>query len=63
MEGGHGGIDGHFQTIIYLHCATNNRADTVLHVFQEAVETSEWSVYLVVVVVVVQESSLTLHQL
>ena len=34
----HGGIDGHSHTIVFIQCATNNRADTVLSVFREAVE-------------------------
>ena len=34
----HGGIDGHSRTIVFIQCATNNRADTVLRVFREAVE-------------------------
>ena len=25
----HGGIDGHSRTIVFIQCATNNRADTV----------------------------------
>ena len=33
----HGGIDGHSRTIVFLHCATNNRAETVLHAFRGAV--------------------------
>ena len=32
----HGGIDGFSRVITYLKCATNNRADTVLHAFKEA---------------------------
>ena len=34
----HGGIDGHSRTIVFIQCATNNRADTVRRVFGEAVE-------------------------
>ena len=34
----HGGIDGHSRTVVFIQCATNNRADTVLRVFREAVE-------------------------
>lgn len=33
----HGCIDGYNRTIIYLHCATNNRASTVLTLFEEGV--------------------------
>ena len=34
----HGGIDGFSRRIVYLQCNTNNRAKTVLKLFQEAVE-------------------------
>lgn len=34
----HGGIDGYSRKIVYLHCSTNNRADTVVGLFQQAVE-------------------------
>ncbi len=34
----HGGIDGYSRKIVYLHCSTNNRAGTVLDLFQQAVE-------------------------
>ena len=34
----HGAIDGHSRTIVFLRCATNNRAATVLCAFREAVE-------------------------
>ena len=34
----HGGIDGHSHTIVYLRCATNNTASTVLCAFRTAVE-------------------------
>ena len=34
----HGGIDGHSRTIVFLCCATNNWANTVLCVFREAVD-------------------------
>lgn len=34
----HGGIDGKTRTIVFLKCAPNNRADTVLHQFRLAVE-------------------------
>lgn len=33
----HGSIDGFSRTISYLKCSTNNRADTVLELFEEAV--------------------------
>ena len=33
----HGGIDGFSRLITYLHCSTNNRADTVFTLFQEAI--------------------------
>ena len=33
----HGCIDGFSRHIVYLHCANNNRAATVLQVFQQAV--------------------------
>ena len=33
----HGAIDGYSRMIVYLRIATNNRADTVLQLFQEAV--------------------------
>lgn len=34
----HGCIDGFSRLAIYLHCCTNNRADTVLHYFQSGVQ-------------------------
>ena len=33
----HGCIDGFSRLITYLHCATNNRSDTVAHLFSQAV--------------------------
>ena len=33
----HGGIDGYSRKIIYIHCSTNNRAATVMNLFQQAV--------------------------
>ena len=33
------GIDGHSRMITYLHCSSNNRADTVLAAFRSGVET------------------------
>ena len=35
----HGGIDGHSWMITYLHCSSNNRADTVLAAFRSVVKT------------------------
>lgn len=34
----HGAIDGYSRLIVYLHCSVNNKAETVLCLFQEAVE-------------------------
>ena len=34
----HGCIDGYSRRIIYLKCADNNRADTVLQLFLDGVE-------------------------
>ena len=34
----HGGIDGFSRLAVYLHCSTNNRASTVLRLFQSAVQ-------------------------
>ena len=33
----HGGIDGYSRRIVFLHCSTNNLAQTVLQLFEEAV--------------------------
>lgn len=33
----HGGVDGYSRVPVYLHCSSNNRADTVLSLFREAV--------------------------
>lgn len=33
----HGGVDGYSRLIVYLTCANNNRADTVMESFSEAV--------------------------
>ena len=33
----HGGIDGYSRLIVYLHCSTNNKAQTVLELFEQAV--------------------------
>ena len=33
----HGGIDGVSRLIVYLHCSTNNRASTVLELFEAGV--------------------------
>ncbi len=35
----HGGIDGYSRRIVFLKCANNNYAETVLHAFSEAVTT------------------------
>ena len=35
----HGAIDGYSHLPVYLKCSTNNRADTVLGYFVEAVRT------------------------
>ena len=34
----HGAIDGFSRLIVYLHCSNNNRRDTVLNLFNEALE-------------------------
>lgn len=34
----HGGIDGFSRLVVFLQASTNNRADTVLHLFMEAVQ-------------------------
>jgi len=33
----HGAVDGYSRMPMYLHCSSNNRASTVLHLFQEAI--------------------------
>jgi hypothetical protein len=33
----HGGIDGFSRLVVFLQCSTNNKASTVLHVFEKAV--------------------------
>ena len=35
----HGGIDAFSRMIVYLSCSTNNRAETVFHSFEQAVQT------------------------
>lgn len=35
----HAGIDGFSRMIMFLHCSTNNKASTVMSLFQSAVET------------------------
>lgn len=34
----HGAIDGFSRMLVYLHCSTNNRANTVLSLFKDAVD-------------------------
>ncbi len=36
----HAGIDGFSRVPVYLHCSNNNRANTVLNLFKEAI--NEW---------------------
>lgn len=38
----HGAIDGFSRRVVYLHASNNNRADTVSHLFREAVEDCGW---------------------
>ena len=38
----HGGIDSYSRRIVYLHASSNNRAETVFHVFYEAVRECGW---------------------
>ena len=38
----HGGIDGFSRLIVYLHCSTNNRKDTVTRLFRSATERYHW---------------------
>ena len=35
----HGGVDGFSRIPVYLHCGNNNRANTVLRLFKEAIST------------------------
>ena len=35
----HGGVDGYSRVIVYLKCSNDNRAETVLQLFSEAVST------------------------
>ena len=35
----HGGVDGYSRIPVYLQCSNNNRADTVVRLFKEAVNT------------------------
>ena len=34
----HGGIDGYSRKIVYLWCSTNNKSETVMGLFESAVE-------------------------
>ena len=36
----HGGIDGYSRYIVYLLCSTNNRKETVLNLFEQALQES-----------------------
>lgn len=38
----HGGIDGYSRVIVYLHCCTNNRKETVLALFEDAI--NQWGI-------------------
>ena len=38
----HGGIDGFSRLVVYLHCSTNNRKDTVTRLFRSASERYHW---------------------
>ena len=33
----HAGIDGYSRMVVFIHCSTNNRAETVLNLFESAV--------------------------
>ena len=33
-----GGIDGFSRFIVYLHCSSNNKSETMLHLFDDAVK-------------------------
>ena len=33
----HGAVDGYSRLVVYLHCSNNNRAETVLQLFQTAI--------------------------
>ena len=35
----HGAIDGYSRVVVFLRCNTNNRGETVLGLFREAVNT------------------------
>lgn len=56
----HAGIDGFSRVPVYLQCSNNNRAETVLKLFQVAV--SEWG-YCHVSVVTKEERIMTLRGL
>ena len=34
----HAGVDGYSRMVVYIKCSSNNRADTVLNLFQEATQ-------------------------
>ena len=38
----HGGIDGYSRRIVYLHASSNNRAETVHHLFRGAFRECDW---------------------
>jgi hypothetical protein len=42
----HGGIDGFSRTIVFLRCATNNRARTVCTLFRRAVQEFQWPMHV-----------------
>ena len=42
----HGGIDGYSRKIVYIHCSTNNRAETVMSLFAGQVQTTPEAIAL-----------------